>query len=106
VWAGRLDRPLRVAYDPRDLSKVFRRAAPARRLGVTAAPRTALSLGKPKTPIQRDYPALARHILAHPDWTVAAALPEIRRGRVLARLVDAALASSLSGSSAQLQAVQ
>jgi putative transposase len=25
VWAGRLDRPLRVAYDPRDLSKVFLR---------------------------------------------------------------------------------
>jgi putative transposase len=25
VWAGRLERPLRVAYDPRDLSKVFLR---------------------------------------------------------------------------------
>ncbi|MBM3553548.1 MAG: DDE-type integrase/transposase/recombinase [Alphaproteobacteria bacterium] len=25
VWAGRVDRPLRVAYDPRDLSKVFLR---------------------------------------------------------------------------------
>ena len=25
VWAGRIDRPLRVAYDPRDLSKVFLR---------------------------------------------------------------------------------
>ena len=25
VWAGRLDRPLRVAYDPRGLSKVFLR---------------------------------------------------------------------------------
>ncbi|RTL86883.1 transposase [Ancylobacter aquaticus] len=26
IWAGRLDRPLRVSYDPRDLSKVFVRA--------------------------------------------------------------------------------
>ena len=27
VWAGRVDRPLRVAYDPRDLSKVFLRGS-------------------------------------------------------------------------------
>lgn len=26
VWAGRLDRPLRVSYDPRDLSRIFVRA--------------------------------------------------------------------------------
>ncbi|OYR21788.1 mu transposase, C-terminal family protein [Brucella grignonensis] len=26
IWAGRLDRPLRVSYDPRDLSRVFVRA--------------------------------------------------------------------------------
>lgn len=26
VWAGRLDRPLRVSYDPRDTSRIFVRA--------------------------------------------------------------------------------
>jgi hypothetical protein len=83
-----------------------RRAAFERRKDVTAAPRTSPSLGRPKTRIERDYPALARQILAHPDWTGAAARPENRRGRVLARLMDAALASRLSNSSAQLEAVQ
>ena len=48
----------------------------------------------------------SRQILAHPDWTAAAALPENRRSRVLARLMDAALASRLSNLSAQLEAVQ
>ena len=42
----------------------------------------------------------------HPDWTAAAAPPENRRSRVLARLMDAALASRLSNLSAQLEAVQ
>lgn len=31
IWAGRLDRPLRVFYDPRDLSRVFVRAPDATR---------------------------------------------------------------------------
>jgi len=38
-----------------------------------------------------DYHRLARKILAHPDWTAAGQLPERRRQRVLARLIDAAL---------------
>ena len=83
-----------------------RRAVFASRKGVTAAPRMFLSLGPPKKRIERDYSALARQILAHPDWTAAAALPENRRSRVLARLMDAALASRLSNLSAQLEAVQ
>jgi hypothetical protein len=82
-----------------------RRAVFASRKGVTAAPRMVLSLGPPKKRIERDYSALARQILAHPDWTAAAALPENRRSRVLARLMDAALASRLSNLSAQLEAV-
>jgi hypothetical protein len=86
--------------------RLARHAAFASRKGVTAAPRMFPSLGRPKTRIERDYPALARQILAHPDWTVAAALPENRRSRVLARLMDAALASRLSNLSAQLEAVQ
>ena len=83
-----------------------RRAVFASRKGVTAASRMFPSLGRPKTRIERDYPALARQILAHPDWTAAAAPPENRRSRVLARLMDAALASRLSNLSAQLEAVQ
>jgi hypothetical protein len=83
-----------------------RRAAFASRKGVTAAPRMFPSLERPNPRIERDYPALARQILAHPDWTAAAALPENGRSRVLARLMDAALASRLSNLSAQLEAVQ
>lgn len=71
-----------------------RRAAFARRESVSATPRR-LPQGTPKTRPRRDYAALARQILAHPDWIAAAALPEKRRGRVMARLMDAALAARL-----------
>ncbi|WFU07479.1 Mu transposase C-terminal domain-containing protein (plasmid) [Rhizobium sp. CB3171] len=30
IWAGRLDRPLRASYDPRDLSTIFVRGPTAR----------------------------------------------------------------------------
>jgi hypothetical protein len=43
-----------------------------------------------------DYQALAREILAHPDWVAAAELPERRRRRVLGRLVDRALGTGFS----------
>lgn len=43
-----------------------------------------------------DCQALAREILAHPDWVAAAELPERRRRRVLGRLVDQALATGIS----------
>ena len=48
IWAGRLDRPLRVSYDPRDLSRVFVRAPDGTRWPIRFADlrRPAITLGE------------------------------------------------------------
>ena len=68
----------------------FLRPAPAK------SPRAPALLPSRKGRSPADYLALAREILAHPDWVAAAELPERRRRRVLGRLVDQALIAGVS----------
>ena len=72
------------------MSAAFFRPAPAKS---SRAP-VLLPAGKRRS--LADYQALAREILAHPDWVAAAELPERRRRRVLGRLVDRALGTGFS----------
>ena len=68
----------------------LRRAAPRRSGRAKTLPARAIC-GKAERRSPGDYLALAREILAHPDWAAAAQLPERRRHRVQGRLVDKAL---------------
>jgi hypothetical protein len=64
----------------------------------TKSPRAPPLLSGRKGRSPADYLAMAREILAHPDWVAAAELPERSRRRVLGRLADRALGPGFSAS--------
>lgn len=88
------------AADGSQAAHLARRATFAGRGSAVQLHRPNLRFGAETRRPCQDYQRLAREILAHPDWIAAASLPQRRRGRVLARLMDAALApASPSGPS-------
>lgn len=79
---------------PAAAAHLARRAAPRRPRTVTRPPQP-----KPADRIllraSDEYGRLARQILAHPRWIAADRLPERKRDRVRAQMMDAALAGNL-----------
>lgn len=84
---------LRVDAMPAAAVHLLRRAVPRRIRPAGPLPTVQGANPVPKRS-SAEYLRLARKILAHPDWIAAGGLPERKRQRVRARLIDVALAKN------------
>lgn len=111
IWAGRLDRPLRVSYDPRDLSRVFVRTPDGARWPIHFADlrRPAITLGehrRARTALRERGLALVDEQLIFETIEAQRALVDeatrrTKAARQLAERRDRALASEPSKSPAR-----